>query len=235
MYILKDAVWAMNNVSVRVENNEEVAYLCAKFTYVEKRMMNHIMFGFEAIRMLMEVFDKYMENGDPSYLLRQLRTICVTFMRSLSTAYRSMSQPEIVSLTKVMVFEAMRRHRFLITGDEAANEKFLHILELMCAQEQLEFMENEGPRLVTDPENVMTYENVSEGYTTQTSYMNLRAHGSYAAQLELYSFTTPHFETVRDRLGELQLAFLQQRAADDAMTGSAVVVDAAREAEEHVP
>ena len=105
----------------------------------------------------------------------------------------------------------------------------------MRAQEQIEIVENEGPRLVTDPQNVMSYENVVAGYTTQTSYMNLRADGSYAAQLEMYSFTTPNFETVRDRLGELQLAFLQQRAADDAMTGSAVVVDAAREAEEHVP
>ena len=75
--------------------------------------------GHEAVRRMVNSMAGYKPNGEPTWLLRIVRTICVQFMRALGVAYPGMPAAEKMNLCRLMVFEGMQRSLRARNGEEA--------------------------------------------------------------------------------------------------------------------
>ena len=110
--------------------------------------MENNMLGHEAVRMVLNAVFSYLEDGDPMWLLRSLRTffkttknrkynkntkngkmrtIALQYMRSLGLAHPRMEAIEKMSLVRLSIFEGM--HRALLSiGDDEADIFYISVL-----------------------------------------------------------------------------------------------------------
>ena len=77
---------------------------------VEMRAMEANVQGHEMVRLLMSMLSGYDERGDPTWLLRQVRTSALHYMRTLTRTYTHMLPDEKMGLVRLAVYEALQRH-----------------------------------------------------------------------------------------------------------------------------
>ena len=65
--------------------------------------------GHEAVRQMVNAIQGYKPDGQPMWLLRTVRTICVQYVRALGVAYPGMLAEEKMNLCRLMLYEAMQR------------------------------------------------------------------------------------------------------------------------------
>ena len=104
--------------------------LAEKVTFIEKRTMNENMKPHEAVRQIQLILDSFDVRGDTTWPLRSIRDICLDVMRTLSTKYYDMSSDTKSALTKLVVFEACRRHVWGLKEDVDGIEKYEFIVHL---------------------------------------------------------------------------------------------------------
>ena len=75
--------------------------------------------GHEAVRIMVNSMLGYMPDGQPTWLLRTVRTICVQYVRALGVAYEGMPAEEKLNLCRLMVYEGMQRSMHACASDEA--------------------------------------------------------------------------------------------------------------------
>ena len=97
--------------------------------------------GHEAVRQMVSAIQGYKPDGQPMWLLRTVRTICVQYVRALGVAYPGMLAAEKMNLCRLMRYEAMQRAWRACEGNEAMHFFwFLHIFmytELTSKREPL--------------------------------------------------------------------------------------------------
>ena len=64
--------------------------------HIERREMHTHLQAHEYVRMVSNTPGEYNENGDPSWLLRSLRTYMNFYWRALSQTYNGMANEELV-------------------------------------------------------------------------------------------------------------------------------------------
>ena len=101
-----------------------------KVTFIEKRTMNENMKPHEAVRQIQLILDSFDVRGDTTWPLRSIRDICLDIMRTLSTKYYDMRTDTKSALTKLVVFEACRRHAWGLKEDVDGIEKYELIVHL---------------------------------------------------------------------------------------------------------
>ena len=75
--------------------------------------------GHEAVRIMVNSMLGYMPDGQPTWLLRTVRTICVQYVRALGVAYGGMPAAEKLGLCRLMLWEGMQRSLRACEGNEA--------------------------------------------------------------------------------------------------------------------
>ena len=76
--------------------------------------------------MIENAMQGYKPDGDPMWLLRTVRTICVQYVRALGLAYEGMPAAEKLSLCRLMLYEGMQRALRACQGNEAMHFLSLH-------------------------------------------------------------------------------------------------------------
>ena len=92
--------------------------------------------GHEAVRMIENAMQGYKPDGDPMWLLRTVRTICVQYVRALGVAYGGMPAAKKLGLCRLMLWEGMQWpsifqafHRALMSiGDDEADKFYISVL-----------------------------------------------------------------------------------------------------------
>ena len=92
------------------ELKKELDWGFKKMSALEMRAMEDNMQGHEFVRMLMSMVSGYDERGDPTWLLRQVMTSALHYMRTLTRTYTHMAPDEKMGLLRLAVFEALQRH-----------------------------------------------------------------------------------------------------------------------------
>ena len=83
--------------------------------------------GHEAVRQMVSAMLGYKPDGQPMWLLRTVRTICVQYVRALGVAYPGMLAAEKMNLCRLMLYEAMQRALRACEGNEA-----MHLFFCSC-------------------------------------------------------------------------------------------------------
>ena len=104
--------------------------LAEKLSFIEKRSMNDNMKPHEAVRQIQLILDSFDVRGDSTWPLRSIRDICLDLMRTLSTKYYDMSGETKSALTKLVVFEACRRHVWSLKEDVDGIKKYELMIHL---------------------------------------------------------------------------------------------------------
>ena len=81
--------------------------------------------GHEAVRQMVNAMLGYKPDGQPMWLLRTVRTICVQYMKALGGAYPVMPAAEKTHLCRLMLYEAMQRALRACEGNEAMHLFFV--------------------------------------------------------------------------------------------------------------
>ena len=137
----------MSDVISKKFVEKKLKWFETKIGSIEKRAMELNMLGHEAVRMVLNAIWAYLEDGDPMWLLRSLRTffkttknrkynkntkngkmrtIALQYMRSLGLANPTMEAIEKMSLVRLSIFEGM--HRALLSiGDDEADIFYIYI------------------------------------------------------------------------------------------------------------
>ena len=103
--------------------------------------------GHEAVRRMVNSMAGYKPNGEPTWLLRTVRTICVQFMRALGVAYPGMPAAEKMNLCRLMVFEGMQRSLRARNGEEAMHLFFCVFFALKILKKEVVDIDT----LISDP------------------------------------------------------------------------------------
>ena len=128
----------------------------------------------------------------------KIRDHLLDYMRAVSMRYRRMSLEEVVMLSKLVLFEAARRHDWLmgVFSDETLRANYTLLVELSTGIEQAE----QG--ICSDAKyfegGVLSLDKLAEGYAGNPAYMWLSLNGSLEGKYEMQTILRECHEEVTD-------------------------------------
>ena len=171
----------MDRIEATMDSLERtLEFLRTKLSFIERRSMNENMKPHEAVRQVMEILNSFQPEMDCQWPLRQIRDVCLDYLRALSLRFPSMVPEERSMLVRLMMHEACKRH--LWACNERDREKFRVTVRLCEAIETGEMSYCRESRIFH--EAALSLEKVEQGYESCEAYIWLKANGGIEGQYE---------------------------------------------------
>ena len=185
----------MDNIEATMDSLERtLEFLRTKLSFIERRSMNENMKPHEAVRQVMEILNSFQPEMDCQWPLRQIRDVCLDYLRALSLRFPSMVPEERSMLVRLMMHEACKRH--LWSCNEREREKFRVTTRLCEAIETGEKSYCKKSRLFA--ERALSVEQVEQGYEKCAAYIWLKDNGGIEGQYEAQTILIEQHESVTE-------------------------------------